>query len=236
MQIHELTYKRVNEGLGSALGGLVGGAKAAMGRAGQGTGFGADYRGAKDEKVRDQQIGMLADKAQRAWNAYAKQLAQTQTVTPQDLQTSLRAFVQKNFMGDLKYQYDSLTNKQQIETLLGAIVDPTKAGQQKQLWNNLIKTITVSLPGARTSVGSGAPGAATGAAPKGQAAPAGGGFAPGVNPQDIAKSIMNATGLTPATYNNMKSLVQGAATTSTIKQTGNPGVDAFLTSLGFTLQ
>jgi hypothetical protein len=233
MQIHELTYKQVNEGLGSALGGLVGGAKAAMGRAGQAVSPGADYRGARDEQVRAQQMGMLADKAQRAWTAYAKQLAQTQTVTPQDLQNSLRAFVQKNFMGDLKYQYDSLTNKQQIENLLGQIADPKNAGQQKQLWNNLIKTITVSLPGARTSVAGGAPGPAAGAASQKQGATAGGGFAPGVNPADIQKSIL---GLLNATqFNGLSDIAQTYAGTSQVGSTGNAGVDAFLKTLKFNI-
>jgi hypothetical protein len=231
MQIHELTYKNLDEGLGSALGGLVGGAKAAIGRAGQAISPAADYRGARDEKVRAQQMSMLADKAQRAWNAYSKQLAQTQTVTPQDLQNSLRAFVQKNFMGDLKYQYDSLTNKQQIETLLAQIADPKNAGQQKQLWNNLIKTITLSLPGARTSVGGGAPGATA----QGQAATGQSALSAGVNPADISNAIINS-GIPKNNYSNMATIIKNVAGTASVSSTGNPGVDAFLRSLGFQVQ
>ena len=178
-----------------------------------------------------QKAAGTAGKAQQAWNSYLENLQNTQQVTPQVAETNLRAWVQKNLLGNLAYQYDQLTNKNEIEDMIKSIADPRNAdaGRQTQLWTQLVKTLGVA------QVGGGA--AAAGAAPKGRktAPGAGGGLAPVANPGDIAKAVQ-ASGITPAVYQNMAAVVQGAAATKQIKGTGNPGVDAFLKSLGFAVQ
>lgn len=170
----------------------------------------------------------VAGKAQQAWNSYLENLQNTQQVTPQVAETNLRAWIQKNLLGNLAYQYDQLTNKNEIEDMIKSIADPRNAdvGKQTQLWTQLVKTLGVAQVGG---------GAAAGTAPKGRKVAPGGGLAPVANPGDIAKAIQ-ASGVTPAVYQNMATVLQNVAASKTIGGTGNAGVDAFLKSLGFTVQ
>jgi hypothetical protein len=172
-----------------------------------------------------------AGKAQQAWNSYLENLQNTQQVTPQVAETNLRAWIQKNLLGNLAYQYDSLTNKNEIEEMIKSIADPRNAdgGKQTQLWTQLIKTLGVAQAGGGAAAAGNAP------AGKGRKTAPGAGLAPTANPGDIAKAVQ-ASGITPAVYQNMAAVVQGAAATKQIKGTGNPGVDAFLKSLGFAVQ
>jgi hypothetical protein len=227
MQIYELTKPQLDEAIGSTLGGLVGRARAGASALGQKIAGGGAYAAARDEQIRAQQMSTVSNKAQQAWNNYTKELAQTQTVTPQQLLINLRAFVQKNFLGDLKYQYDNLTNKAQIEALLADIVDPKNAGTQKALWDRLIKTITVALPGGS---------AATPAAKKSKSGSATQtGLSAQANPQEIMTAIVNS-GIPVNNYRNMSTILKNVAGTATINSTGNSAMDAFLKSLGFGIQ
>jgi hypothetical protein len=176
-----------------------------------------------------QKAAGTAGKAQQAWNSYLENLQNTQQVTPQVAETNLRAWVQKNLLGNLAYQYDQLTNKNEIEDMIKSIADPRNAdaGKQTQLWTQLVKTLGVA------QVGGGA--AVAGVAPKGRKGAPAGGLAPTANPGDIAKAIQGS-GITPALYQNIATVVQGAAATKQIKGTDNPSVNAFLKSLGFTVQ
>jgi hypothetical protein len=177
----------------------------------------------------DSSAGSLAGKAQQSWNNYVENLQNTQAVTPDVLKTNLRAFVQKNLLGNLAYQYDNLTNVDVIEDMINSIADPRNAdpGKQTQLWKQLVKTISVSQVGGR--------GAKPAAAIPGAKQPKGGGLAPVMNPGAIAQAVQNS-GITSQVYQNMSAVVQGAAGTRQVNSTGNPGVDAFLKSLGFTIK
>jgi len=170
-----------------------------------------------------------AGKAQQAWNSYLENLQNTQQVTPQIAETNLRAWVQKNLLGNLAYQYDQLTNKNEIEDMIKSIADPRNAdaGKQTQLWTQLVKTLGV----AQVSGGAGAQPGAKGR----KGVPGGGGLAPAANPGQVAAAIQ-ASGITPASYQNMATVLQNVAASKTIGSTNNPGMDAFLKSLGFTVQ
>jgi hypothetical protein len=168
----------------------------------------------------------LAGKAQTAWTNYVENLQNTQSVTPDVLKTNLRAFVQKNLLGNLAYQYDSLTNVDVIEDMIASIADPRNADptKQTQLWKQLVKTISVAQAGGRGAGGRGAGGGGAG----------GGGLAPVMNPAAVAQAVQKS-GISPQIYQNMASVVQGAAGNKQVNSTGNPGLDAFLKSLGFSL-
>jgi hypothetical protein len=259
MQIHELTQRQLDEGFMDAVNTVGQKAKQAAAatsnaynRAGNAlaTAAGAAGKGVAAVKGAGQSLAKpfsqagnafkqagvaqkaagTAGKAQMAWNSYLTNLQNTQQVTPQVAETNLRAWVQKNLLGNLAYQYDQLTNKNEIEDIIKSIADPRNAdqGKQTQLWTQLVKTLGVAQAGG----GAAAAGAPSGKGRKG--APSGG-LAPTANPGDIAKAVQ-ASGITPAVYQNMATVVQGAAATRQINGTGNPGVDAFLKSLGFAVQ
>lgn len=171
----------------------------------------------------------VAGKAQTAWETYVKNLQATQQATPQTLETALRAFVQKNLLGDLKYQYNNLTNVNQIESVIKQVINPANADKQSELWNQLVRTIGVS------QAGGAAPGGATPGpgGKKGKQQPGGGGV--GANPADIKKAIV-ASGIPETNYNNMGSVLKQAGGSASAGSTGNTVVDAFLRSLGFSIQ
>lgn len=113
MQIYELTHPKLNEGIGSTLGGLVGRARAAT----MGSG-GSDFKSAMQDPIRQKQIRLLADKSYRAWKAYEKTLLQTNPDARQTgmYEQALLAFVTKNLLGG---QYlPNVINKQQIQALI----------------------------------------------------------------------------------------------------------------------
>jgi hypothetical protein len=232
MQIHELTQQKtteLDEGLAD-IAGKVGGAvgKRVSAVKDAGSAIANPFRQASSAYKQagvNQQAAGVAGKAQLAWNNYVENLKSTQGVTPQILQTNLRAFVQKNLLGNMAYQYDNLINKDAIENNIQALVNNTNPGQDAALWTNLVKTVGVA------QVGSG-----TGIAPKGRnPKPGGGGLAPATNPGDIATAIQNS-GVSPGVYKNMAAVLQNVAGTNRVSTTNNPGLDAFLKSLGFTVQ
>ena len=240
MQIHEVTIppavtgvaQRAAQGVknvvtapikaaqsaGAAVGGLAG---KAVGAVQQGAGTLASPLEKMKSAYGQAKIGAratgIAGKAQTSWETYVKNLEATQQATPDVLETALRAFIQKNLLGDLKYQYNTLTNVGQIEAVIKQVINPANADKQSELWNQLVRTIAVSQAGGQ------APGTGVGAT--------GGGVAPG--PTEIATAVQDA-GISPAIYKNMGTVLKSAGASAA--STGNPVVDAFLRSLGFTVQ
>ena len=247
MQIHEVTIppavsgaaQRAAQGVknvvtapikaaqaaGAAVGGLAG---KAVGAVQQGAGTLASPLEKMKSAYGQAKIGAratgLAGKAQTSWETYVKNLQATQQATPDVLETALRAFIQKNLLGDLKYQYNTLTNVGQIEAVIKQVINPANADKQSELWNQLVRTIAVSQAGGQ------APGAGVGAT-GGKRSKGGGGVAPG--PTEIATAVQ-AAGISPAIYKNMGTVLKSAG--ASVSPTGNPVVDAFLRSLGFTIQ
>ena len=118
MQIHEITKLPVNEGIASALGNIVGGARAGASALGQKlTGSGA-FSAAMKDPVRQQQIKMLADKTYGVWKTYEKDLLRTNPDARETgmYEQSLLAFVSKNLLGG---QYlPNVINQAQIKALV----------------------------------------------------------------------------------------------------------------------
>jgi hypothetical protein len=118
MQIHEITQQKIDEGLGSMVGGIAGGLSNVAGRV---TNFLSPVGPGKDAyaaKVRPQQIKMLADRSLNAWRAYEKELLKSNPDAKQDgmYEQSLLAFVSKNLLGG---QYlPNVINKNQIVSLV----------------------------------------------------------------------------------------------------------------------
>jgi hypothetical protein len=229
MQIHEVTLP--SEVVGNVAQGALQGAKKAAGAVKQAYGkVGNVVRGVQ-QGVQQARVGQAsaatADRALKVWNGYVKTLQSTQETTPAVLETALRAFIQKNLLGDLKYQYNSLTNVGQIESLIKQIVDPANAdfNKQKPLWTKLATTVSVSQAGGQ------APGAKQPGGKPGAGSQAGGGV--GTSPGEIATAIQDA-GVSPGVYKNMGLILRSGG--GTVRSTGNPVVDAFLTSLNFNVQ
>ena len=219
---------KVAQAAGSAVGGLAG---KAVGAVQQGAGALASPLQKMKSAYGQAKIGAratgLAGKAQTAWETYVKNLEATQQATPDVLETALRAFIQKNLLGDLKYQYNTLTNVGQIEAVIKQVINPANVDKQSELWNQLVRTISVSQAGGQ------APGVGVGAGggKKSKSGGLGGGVVPG--PTEIATAIQNA-GISPAIYKNMGAVLKSAGASAA--STGNPVVDAFLRSLGFNVQ
>ena len=252
MQIHEITIppavsgvaQRAAQGVknvvtapikaaqaaGSAVGGLAG---KAVGAVQQGAGALASPLQKMKSAYGQAKIGTratgLAGKAQTAWETYVKNLEATQQSTPDVLETALRAFIQKNLLGDLKYQYNTLTTVGQIEAMIKQVINPANVDKQSELWNQLVRTIAVSQAGGQ------APGVGVGAGAVGGKKSKGGGLGGGVapSPTEIATAVQGA-GVSPAIYKNMGAVLKSAGASAA--STGNPVVDAFLRSLGFTVQ
>ena len=209
---------KVAQAAGAAVGGLAG---KAVGAVQQGAGTLASPLEKMKSAYGQAKIGAratgIAGKAQTSWETYVKNLEATQQATPDVLETALRAFIQKNLLGDLKYQYNTLTNVSQIEAVIKQVINPANADKQSELWNQLVRTIAVSQAGGQ------APGTGVGAT--------GGGVAP--DPTEIATAVQ-AAGISPAIYKNMGTVLKSAGASAA--STGNPVVDAFLRSLGFTVQ
>jgi hypothetical protein len=118
MQIHEITQRKLDEGVGSFLGGLAGGIANVAGDFKGAISPGGDAKSAYASAVRPQQIKMLADKAYTGWKQYEKTLLQSNpdARTGDMYYQALLAFVTKNLLGG---QYlPNVINKNQIIALV----------------------------------------------------------------------------------------------------------------------
>ena len=118
MQIHEITQRKLDEGVGSFLGGLAGSIANVAGDVMGAISPGGDAKSAYASAVRPQQIKMLADKAYTGWKQYEKTLLQSNpdARTGDMYYQSLLAFVTKNLLGG---QYlPNVINKNQIIALV----------------------------------------------------------------------------------------------------------------------
>jgi len=125
MQIHELTQAPVTEGIGSALGGLVGKAQAGVQNLTHKLTGPGDYSAAKADPLRQQQVKMLADKTYRAWKAYEKDLLRSNPDARETgmYEQALMAFVNKNLLSGV--YLPNLINQQQIRQLVAQLSQPT---------------------------------------------------------------------------------------------------------------
>jgi len=125
MQIHELTQPQLNEGVGSALGGLVGRAQAGVQNLTHKLTAPGDYSAAKADPLRQQQVKMLADKTYRAWKAYEKDLLRSNPDARETgmYEQALMAFVNKNLLSGV--YLPNLINQQQIRQLVAQLSQPT---------------------------------------------------------------------------------------------------------------
>jgi hypothetical protein len=133
MQIHELTQPRLDEGIASALGNIVGGARAAIGSAGQALKGSGDFSAAMKDPVRQQQIKMLADKTYGAWKAYEKDLLRTNPDARETgmYEQALLAFVSKNLLGG---QYlPNVINQAQIKALVKQLSDSGNVTEEEKI-------------------------------------------------------------------------------------------------------
>lgn len=118
MQIHEITRRKLDEGVGSFLGGLAGGIANVAGDVAGAISPGGDAKSAYASAVRPQQIKMLAAKAYAGWKQYEKTLLQSNpdARTGDMYYQALLAFVTKNLLGG---QYlPNVINKNQIIALV----------------------------------------------------------------------------------------------------------------------
>ena len=118
MQIHELTQPRLDEGIASTLGNLVGGARAGASALGQKLSPVGDFKAAMADPMRQQQIKMLADKVYGGWKQYEKTLLQSNPDARETgmYEQALLAFVVKNLLGG---QYlPNVINKDKITALV----------------------------------------------------------------------------------------------------------------------
>ena len=246
MQIHELTQPRLDEGLGSALGGFAGKVSAGASALGQKISPTGDFKAAYNEKLRSQQTKMVADKAYKAWTNYAQQL-RAAIKDPVKLQAfddrtddlykkSLTAFVQKNLLGGA--YMPNLTNKTDILALIDKLSEP-KTGivkealdpaTEKDLFTQLVAQGTLSQTVAATGQKAGADADNTNPGTK-SAADTGDARS---RTQEIVGYIEQA-GVKPDNLKNIGKVVTGAAGESgpNVRSTGNPAVDAMLIAMGF---
>ena len=102
MQIHEITQRKLDEGVGSFLGGFAGGASNIAKKVVGAISPGDDAKSAYASAVRPQQIQMLADKVYTGWKQYEKTLLQSNpdARTSGMYQQALLAFLQKIYWAD----------------------------------------------------------------------------------------------------------------------------------------
>jgi len=118
MQIHEITQRKLDEGVGSFLGGLAGGIANVAGDVVGAISPAGDAKSAYASAVRPQQIKMLSDKAYTGWKQYEKTLLQSNPDARETgmYEQALLAFVTKNLLGG---QYlPNVINKNQIVALV----------------------------------------------------------------------------------------------------------------------
>ena len=250
MQIHELTQPRLDEAVGSTLGQQVGGAVSAVKNLG--SRIASPLKNIKQGYQtgrRDQQIAMLSDRLERAWQQYSAQWAKSQggqytaqqgmmpvTLYPAWKQ-ALTAFVQKNLL--LGMQYSRLQNASQFDSLIDQIINANSAdpAAQKKLWNDL--TLAASVAQHQPAAGAGqaaAAGGQTGAAGPAAAQPA---PAAATSPAQLMQPVAQAINqIAPAgTLSSVGKIIRQGFTNNnaSVKSTGEPAVDALLMTLGFTV-
>ena len=154
MQIHEITQRRVDEGLGSFLGKVAGGISAGANKLGQAIAPGGDFKNAYANKMRTQQTAMLGKKVAQIWANYVEQLKAT-TPDPARYNTmyqqALTAFVQKNLLSGQPIA--NAINKQEINKLITNI---TAAKDNPQQVATLIPTLVQQASVSQQDVSSGA--------------------------------------------------------------------------------
>ena len=131
MQIHEITQRKLDEGLGSFLGNVAGKVAAGAGKLGQAISSGGDFKSAYGNQIKTQQTAMLGKKVSDIWASYVEQL---KAATPDPAryntmyQQSLTAFVQKNLLAG--QSINSAINKQEITQLITQITAAKDNPQQ----------------------------------------------------------------------------------------------------------
>lgn len=216
MQIHEITQIQLDEGVGSFLGGVVGGATNIANTL---VGAVSPVGPAKDayaSAVRPQQIQMIRDKVYTAWKQYEKTLLQANPDARATgmYQKALLAFVTKNMLGG---QYlPSVINRQQIETLVKQLSGSEAVTEADEVVVGAVK------PGAPTAAERAKLQAQIAAADKAAKPPAGGATPPVVGttaPATPTATSAPATPTAPAPTNTMANTP--VSKTNTAKP-GNP--------------
>jgi hypothetical protein len=146
MQIHEVTQRKLDEGLGSFLGKAAGGISNIAGKVAGAISPVGSAKNAYASAVRPQQTAMLGQRVSQIWASYAQQL---KAATPDptryaDLyEKSLTAFVQKNLLGG--QAINSITNKQEIIKLISDVTDARDNPQEvAKLVPKLVQQAAVS--------------------------------------------------------------------------------------------
>lgn len=130
MQIHEITQRKLDEGLGSLLGKAAGGISNFAGKLAGASPVGP-AKNAYASAVKPQQIAMLGKKVSDIWSNYVEQL---KAATPDPAryntmyQQALTAFVQKNLLAG--QSINSAINKQEITQLITQITAAKDNPQQ----------------------------------------------------------------------------------------------------------
>jgi hypothetical protein len=253
MQIHEITqYTQLDEGIGSALGGLAGKISAGASALGQKISPTGDFKAAYRDKLKSQQTKLVADKAYKAWANYAQELRAAikdpvklqafDNRTDQLYKQSLTAFVQKNLLGGA--YLPNLTNKTEILELIDKLSEPKPVkpsdpnlvkealdpATEKDLFTQLVAQGTLMQTVAATGQGNTDTKSAAGKASVGN------------NDAGDARSrekeiegYIDKIGIKPDQLKNIGKIVTGAAGDAgpNIRSTGNSAVDAMLIAMGF---
>jgi hypothetical protein len=249
MQIHEVTRAKLDEAAAAGIGATAGSAVSAVKNLGSrlASPF-KDIKQGYQSGRKDQQIGMLADRLERAWQQYSTQWAKSQggqytarqgmmpvTLYPAWKQ-ALTAFVQKNLLSGM--QYSRLQNANQFDSLIDQLINSNSAdpAAQKKLWNDL--TLAASVAQHTPAAGAAQAAAPAQTAPGQTAAPAQA-AAPGQTAAQLQQTVAQAIGqIAPAgTLSSVGKIIRQGFTNNnaSVRSTGEPAVDALLMSLGFTV-
>jgi len=131
MQIHEITQRKIDEGLGSLLGKAAGGISKFAGKVAGAISPVGPAKNAYASAVKPQQIAMLGKKVSDIWSNYVEQL---KAATPDPAryntmyQQALTSFVQKNLLAG--QSINSAINKQEITQLITQITAAKDNPQQ----------------------------------------------------------------------------------------------------------
>jgi hypothetical protein len=249
MQIHEVTRAKLDEATAAGIGTAAGSAVSAVKNLGSrlASPFKDIKQGYRSGR-QDQQIGMLADRLERAWQQYSTQWAKSQggqytarqgmmpvTLYPAWKQ-ALTAFVQKNLLSGM--QYSRLQNANQFDSLIDQLINSNSAdpAAQKKIWNDL--TLAASVAQHTPAAGAGqaaAPGQTTAGQPAAPAQVAAAGQTAAQLQQTVAQAIGQ---IAPAgTLSSVGKIIRQGFTNNnaSVRSTGEPAVDALLMSLGFTV-
>jgi len=148
MQIHEITQRRLDEGLGDFLGKAAGKIAGGLSKVGQSFSPVSGFKNAYGNQQKAQQTAMLGKKVAQIWANYVEQLKAT-TPDPNRYATmyqqALTAFVQKNLLGgqsintsinkpEITQLISQITaakdNPQQVATLIPKLVQQASVSQQ----------------------------------------------------------------------------------------------------------